>query len=106
MGKKARHNYQSSDFRRLVCFMAKDLGYDDKKIASTLGLQLIYFSFAVNSIPELSEALTKARENLPNEAKNGQYRRKIVSISPVLPKISTDIPDLDLDFSDINTRLL
>lgn len=74
--------------------MAKDLGYNDKKIASTLGLQLIYFAHIVSMIPELSDALEKAREELINEEKhghNGRLGRKIVSVTV------TAIPDINPD---------
>jgi hypothetical protein len=96
MGKYARHNYHALDFRRLVCFMAKELEYSDKKIASMLGLKPIYFAFIVGQIPELSEALEKVRDsqNQAKRDKNGRCRRKITSMTVTIPEISCNNHDL------------
>ena len=106
MGKHTRHNYQSSDFRRLICFMAKELGYDDKKIAQTLGLQFIYFSSIVNLIPGLYEALEEAHGEAVNRAKKGHFVSRDASMTLNTSVFDLDFPSPPLDFPDINLDIL
>lgn len=96
---KARHHYTSPDFRALLLFMSKDLGYSDKKIAATLGLRLMYFLQIVGMIPELGQILYEARKELMTDPKHGLnvcVSRKIISITP----------DTNFDVPDINTDIL
>lgn len=106
MGKYARHNYHASDFRRLVCFMAKELDYDDKKIAQTLGLQFVYFSSIVNLIPGLYEALEEAHGETINRAKKGRFVSRDASMTLNTSVFDLDFPDINLDFPNIIPDLL
>ncbi|SHG32718.1 hypothetical protein [Dysgonomonas macrotermitis] len=71
---KPKYNYKSKEFLDQIESLAKK-GLTDKEIAFSMGLNPTYFSEKKEAVPELSEALTRARVQI-----NAIVRQKYLSI--------------------------
>lgn len=74
MARKQKYNYKSKEFLDQIESLAKK-GLTDKEIAFSMGLNPTYFSEKKEAVPELSEALTRARAQI-----NAIVRQKYLSI--------------------------
>jgi hypothetical protein len=73
-GRKTKYDYRGEEFLSMIEGMAKK-GLTDKEIACSIGLGVTYFCGKKSEVPELSEALARARNQI-----NAIVRQKYLSV--------------------------